>query len=180
MAREPREIRGRLRHCNGIQPLNATDHASARSGRREEDSKPESQDTGLVALVCSASAERFSDKEKDEASPVICFDRSSWMPSFPALWTGGFFMPTGLNWSLNQPTFARFFCAKQKEKDQYAEKFQFVSIRGGLHRRGPGVVRSIYVRTSRQQRYLLHAGHGRGVIHHAFLSARVAFDFHRP
>ena len=48
--------------------------------------KPESQDTGLIALVCppATAGARFSVKEKDEASRGICFVASE-MPSFPAL-----------------------------------------------------------------------------------------------
>jgi hypothetical protein len=48
--REPRENRGRLRHCNGLQTPNAT--SRIRPGRRER-GKARSQDTGLNALVRS-------------------------------------------------------------------------------------------------------------------------------
>lgn len=72
MAREPGEIPGRLRHCNGIQSPNATSDAGKAGVRFEA----RSQDTGLFALVRPARAGLFSDKEKDEASPAICFGRS--------------------------------------------------------------------------------------------------------
>jgi hypothetical protein len=55
----------------------------------------QSQDTGFAALVRFANswaceqaginANRFSVKEKDEASPLICFRRGRGMPSFSVL-----------------------------------------------------------------------------------------------
>lgn len=88
MAREPRAIRGRLRHCNGIQSPNATGPAREAGWEGGSKVKPESQDTGLVALVWNsgfAPVFLFSDKEKDEASPRICCART--VNAFiPALW----------------------------------------------------------------------------------------------
>ena len=46
--REPREIRGRLRHCDGLQVSNAT---SRKAGKAETRFETRSQDTGLVVLV---------------------------------------------------------------------------------------------------------------------------------
>ena len=48
--REPRENRGRLRHCNGIQTPTAT---GPRLGRRER-GQTRSQDTDLAVLVMVA------------------------------------------------------------------------------------------------------------------------------
>lgn len=67
---EPRENRGRLRHCEGLQTPNATVSAGAGPGRRERGSKPQSQDISLPSLVRSNPFDHFSDKEKDEASPL--------------------------------------------------------------------------------------------------------------
>ncbi len=66
-----------------------------------------SQDTGLAALVRFVNflyllqvlifTNRFSVKEKDEASPLICFRRGRWMPSFSVLpGSGGFFPDSAL------------------------------------------------------------------------------------
>ena len=46
--REPRENRGRLRHCNGLQTPTATGRKIGKAGARFE---ARSQDTGLIALV---------------------------------------------------------------------------------------------------------------------------------
>jgi hypothetical protein len=88
--RKPRENRGRLRHCNGLQTPTGHCHAhihEPRAGRRER-GHTRSQDIGLIALVRSrhsprpeclpvaaAFPGRFSVKEKDEASPAACADR---------------------------------------------------------------------------------------------------------
>jgi hypothetical protein len=51
--REPRENRGRLRHCNGLQTPTATGRSPLdREGGSEVQAR--SQDTGLIALVRSA------------------------------------------------------------------------------------------------------------------------------
>lgn len=72
---EPRENRGRLRHCNGLQTPTATGPAP---GRRER-GHARSQDTGPVVLVGRvpqvAGRDNFSVKEKDEASRVELFSR---------------------------------------------------------------------------------------------------------
>ena len=61
---EPRENRGRLRHCDGLQ----TSMATARErGKAEVRFETRSQDTGWLVLVWSAQAGCFSVKEKDEA-----------------------------------------------------------------------------------------------------------------
>jgi hypothetical protein len=69
----------------------ATDCASSREGRNEVQAR--SQDTGWAVLVAAVSfgAANFSDKEKDEASLLTCFQENSWMPSFSVLpGSGGF------------------------------------------------------------------------------------------
>ena len=48
--REPREIRGRLRHCNGLQTPKATGRASG-SGRRERGLRPEVR---IPVWLCSS------------------------------------------------------------------------------------------------------------------------------
>ena len=48
--REPRENRGRLRHCNGLQTPTATGNAEA-AGKAGARSKARSQDNGLAVLV---------------------------------------------------------------------------------------------------------------------------------
>src|SRR5262245_24009091 len=50
---EPRENRGRLRHCDGLQAPQGH-WSSARPGRRERGLRPASQDTGLAVLVVAA------------------------------------------------------------------------------------------------------------------------------
>src|SRR5213083_2912660 len=75
--REPRENRGRLRHCNGIQTPRATGREIGWEGGSEVQTR--SQDIGLAALVVAApgrtgmpvlaaGAASFSVEEKDEAS----------------------------------------------------------------------------------------------------------------
>ena len=74
--REPREIRGRLRHCNGLQTPTATGPPDREGGSEVQ---APSQDTGLFVLVlvarlgvralaCPNRQPNFSVKEKDEAS----------------------------------------------------------------------------------------------------------------
>ena len=69
------------------------------AGKAEARFKPESQDTGLIALVWivrgfAPATVRFSDKEKDEASPGICFVRGLWNAFIlPLCGFEGFFMP---------------------------------------------------------------------------------------
>jgi hypothetical protein len=82
--REPRENRGRLRHCVGLrvpsQPLEAP-RASGKAGARFE---APSQDIPSAALVRSRPrGANFSDQEKDEASlSNRSFERICGMPSF--------------------------------------------------------------------------------------------------
>ena len=74
--REPRENRGRLRHCNGIQvppqlyqmePWE-TPLIVKSSGRQEQGLSPESGYRLICARQgCVCDAPDFSDKEKDEA-----------------------------------------------------------------------------------------------------------------
>ena len=67
--REPRENRGRLRHCNGLQTPTATGSAKWDWEGGSEVQAP-SQDIGLVVLVVvPRCGTNFSVKEKDEASP---------------------------------------------------------------------------------------------------------------
>ena len=79
--REPRENRGRLRHCNGLQtptmPLIAAWLPQAGLGRRER-GQTRSQDIGLAVLVRRPVwAADFSDKEKDETRPLDRFPADS-------------------------------------------------------------------------------------------------------
>lgn len=97
--REPREIRGRLRHCIGLQtprmPLPQGGKAGARSETR-------SQDIDLVVLVGirqrlehEAGGFTFSDKENDEAGGCGLFPHASKsMGAFTSLFPGieGFFV----------------------------------------------------------------------------------------
>jgi hypothetical protein len=97
-SREPGENPGRLRHCYGIQTSNATGSARG-TGKAGERFEARSQDTNLVVLVRlmslkfkvqslkladnfkpqtlkpQTSVSHFSDKEKDEASPLKLFLR---------------------------------------------------------------------------------------------------------
>src|SRR5437773_3059035 len=50
-AREPRENRGRLRHCYGLQTPTATGFALAKSGRRERGRRPEVR---IPVWLCSS------------------------------------------------------------------------------------------------------------------------------
>ena len=86
--REPRENRGRLRHCNGIQTPRATGREIGWEGGSEVQTR--SQDIGLAALVVAApgrtgmlpvlpaGAVSFSVEEKDEASLLIGFQENPW------------------------------------------------------------------------------------------------------
>ena len=79
--REPRENRGRLRHCNGLQTPTATDRSPlGREGGSEVQAR--SQDTGLVALVrlkklrtINYSA-NFSVKRRMRPACSACADRN--------------------------------------------------------------------------------------------------------
>ena len=90
---EPRENRGRLRHCNGIRvpsafaPSEAANvTAGLSSGKAGMRLKPGVRiPVGLCSSRSLVRAANFSDKEKDEASPPICFWGNSWMPSFSVL-----------------------------------------------------------------------------------------------
>ena len=95
--REPRENRGRLRHCNGLQIPTATAALACggKAGRRLE---VRSQDIGLIMLVAwekvaarpaprvggSSDFPSFSVKEKDEAGLPL-FGKIG--PSFSDLWS---------------------------------------------------------------------------------------------
>ena len=66
--REPRENRGRLRHCNGLQVPTAT--GPKRPGRREQGFQAPSQDIGRIVLVMvSPGRDQLLRQEKDEAGP---------------------------------------------------------------------------------------------------------------
>ena len=66
---EPRENRGRLRHCYGLQTPTATGSALAEPGRRERGRRPEVR---IPVRLCSSRSRwcgtNFSVQEKDEAS----------------------------------------------------------------------------------------------------------------
>ncbi len=70
---EPREIRGRLRHCDGLQSPKATGSArTGKAGARSETRKSGHQ-SWLYARRVPPSRGHFSVKEKDEASPLELF-----------------------------------------------------------------------------------------------------------
>src|SRR4051812_1413895 len=73
--REPRENRGRLRHCNGLQTSNATARENGREGGSEiRCPKPGYRfDCARHDGTRSAGPSNFSVQEKDEASPLNCF-----------------------------------------------------------------------------------------------------------
>lgn len=66
--REPREIRGRLRHCNGLQTPRATGSPTNREGGSEVQAP--SQDIGLVVLVMAAVVGRASRLPKSDRRPA--------------------------------------------------------------------------------------------------------------
>ena len=89
MAREPRVIRGRLRHCDGIQAPIATGRSQ---GGREGGSEVRSPKVRIPVWLRSSDAAgsrpgvHFSDKEKDEARPGICFCPAVVNAFIPPLW----------------------------------------------------------------------------------------------
>jgi len=117
--REPREIRGRLRHCNGLQTPIAT---GPRPGRRER-GQARSQDIVLPVLVAVPLAGPLLRQEKDEASPPNCLRRGSLSAFIPRLAESeGFFIlwsalkrlqkiPPSVSALVSQsPTLPRLFC----------------------------------------------------------------------
>jgi hypothetical protein len=97
-----------LRHCNGLQTPNR--HcAEAREGRSEV--KTRSQDTDLVVLVAVArKGDQLLRKEKDEASPPICFwwdSLDAFIPRFAGVWR--FFYFQTARWSLKPKPSRDFF-----------------------------------------------------------------------
>ena len=112
--REPRENRGRLRHCNGLQTPRATDRAGG-IGKAGERTQARSQDTGLAVLVMvPQSGTNFSVKEKDEASPLrVCamgFAECLHSPFCRGLKVFYFPIP---RWSLNRQPVPRNVFAEQ-------------------------------------------------------------------
>ncbi len=79
--REPRENRGRLRHCNGLQTPRATDPAGG-IGKAGARSQARSQDTGLAVLVpvvdvgqramCCRNCSRPTSPSKRRMRPALC------------------------------------------------------------------------------------------------------------
>ena len=82
---EPRENRGRLRHCNGLQTPIATGRAKAGPGRRER-GYARSQDIGLAVLVVIPPVrDQLLRQEKDEASLANGFRQDSLNAFIPRL-----------------------------------------------------------------------------------------------
>jgi hypothetical protein len=92
--REPRENRGRLRHCNGLQTPTATGHTP---GRRER-GQARSQDIGLPVLVlvppCGIN---FSVKRRMRPARRIVFRRGSLNAFIPRLAESEGFLFCGRN-----------------------------------------------------------------------------------
>src|SRR5271154_6361885 len=80
---EPRENRGRLRHCDGLQTPKATGSARSWEGGSEARSPQSGHQRGYARQVPPA-RDRFSDKEKDEASPLNRFSVESSNAFIPA------------------------------------------------------------------------------------------------
>ena len=83
---EPREIRGRLRHCDGLQASKSTGSAKrSREGGSEARNPKVRTSAWFYARRVPPSRGRFSVQEKDEARPLELFFSGSRMPSFPVL-----------------------------------------------------------------------------------------------
>src|SRR5882672_4816368 len=98
--REPRENRGRLRHCNGLQT--PTGHCPALNKRRREGGSEVTSEVRISVWLCSSWLPKRSQllrQEKDEASPFrVC--ETGFLNAFILRFAGdeGFFVaPTFLS-----------------------------------------------------------------------------------
>src|SRR5213082_3439699 len=121
--REPRENRGRLRHCNGIQTPRATEPEIG-IGKAGARSNPKSgYRFSCARRGCLFLAANFSVKEKDETSSLKLFFSELVEYLHSPLWRGlkVFLCPQLPHWSLSYKR--RPYAAERKRKISYGKWF---------------------------------------------------------